>query len=65
MNTATVINTDVADENGPRPPLPRLLPKSRLSLGDFFHCSHGVPEHHRCIRCEWESQLLPIFWDRD
>lgn len=58
------MNTAVATaEKESAPPLPRLIPKNQQNLGDPFHCRHGVPEHHRCQKCEEESQLLPNFWD--
>jgi len=39
------------------------VPASQSNLGDFFHCRHRVPEHHRCARCEEDSRNLPSFWD--
>ena len=29
----------------------------------FFHCSHDIPDHHHCPKCEEESRKLPSFWD--
>lgn len=40
-------------------------PVSQSNLADFFHCRHGVPEHHHCVRCEEDSRRLPSFWDQD
>ena len=59
MNATAVI----VIEKETTPPLPRLIPKSQHNLGDFFHCEHGVPEHHPCRKCEEASRQLPSFWD--
>jgi len=59
-------NTALATTEAAPTPKPQLLPKPQSRrLGDFFHCPHGVPEHHSCPRCEEESRVLPSFWDRD
>lgn len=63
---STVAATAIAIEDRPTAPLPRLLPKPQpRSLGGFFHCPHGIPEHHPCKKCEEESRNMPSLWDRD
>lgn len=58
MNTSAAMAISSPKSDQPSAPQLRVI----ASAG-FFHCEHGVSEHHHCAQCEAKSRELPSFWD--